>query len=29
MLEKKYQDHPDWAAYKAKTAAFVPWVRFL
>jgi steroid 5-alpha reductase family enzyme len=28
MLEKKYQNHPDWAAYKAKTAAFVPWMRF-
>jgi steroid 5-alpha reductase family enzyme len=29
MLEKKYQDHPDWKAYKQKTAAFVPFVKFL
>ncbi|MEI6173897.1 MAG: DUF1295 domain-containing protein [Bacteroidota bacterium] len=29
MLEKKYQEHPDWQEYKAKTAAFVPFVKFL
>ncbi|MDP1624009.1 MAG: DUF1295 domain-containing protein [Bacteroidales bacterium] len=29
MLEKKYRNHPDWADYKAKTAAFVPYIRFL
>jgi steroid 5-alpha reductase family enzyme len=29
MLEKKYKDHPDWNAYKQKTAAFVPFVTFL
>jgi steroid 5-alpha reductase family enzyme len=29
MLEKKYENHPDWADYKAKTAAFVPFVKFL
>lgn len=29
MLEKKYRNHPDWADYKAKTAAFVPFVKFL
>jgi steroid 5-alpha reductase family enzyme len=29
MLEKKYEDHPDWPVYKAKTAAFVPFMKFL
>ena len=29
MLEKKYLTHPDWADYKAKTAAFVPFMKFL
>lgn len=29
MLEKKYLSHPDWAAYQSKTAAFVPFVKFL
>jgi steroid 5-alpha reductase family enzyme len=29
MLEKKYENHPDWKAYKAKTAAFIPFVKFL
>ena len=29
MLEKKFQSHPDWAAYKSSTAAFVPWLKFL
>lgn len=29
MLEKKYQNHPDWKDYKQKTAAFVPFLRFL
>ena len=29
MLEKKYKNHPDWEEYKQKTAAFVPFVRFL
>jgi steroid 5-alpha reductase family enzyme len=29
MLEKKYREHPDWKEYKQKTAAFVPFVRFL
>lgn len=29
MLEKKHQNHPDWADYKAKTAAFIPFVKFL
>jgi steroid 5-alpha reductase family enzyme len=29
MLEKKYQNHPDWKEYKQKTAAFVPFIRFL
>jgi steroid 5-alpha reductase family enzyme len=29
MLEKKYQNHPDWAEYKAKTAAFLPFMKFL
>jgi steroid 5-alpha reductase family enzyme len=29
MLEKKYQNHPDWQEYKANTAAFVPFVKFL
>jgi steroid 5-alpha reductase family enzyme len=29
MLEKKYQNHPDWKEYKQKTAAFVPFVGFL
>ncbi|MCX6266314.1 MAG: DUF1295 domain-containing protein [Bacteroidetes bacterium] len=29
MLEKKQSNHPDWAEYKAKTAAFVPFIKFL
>jgi steroid 5-alpha reductase family enzyme len=29
MLEKKYQNHPEWQEYKANTAAFVPFVKFL
>jgi steroid 5-alpha reductase family enzyme len=29
MLEKKYRNHPQWNDYKQKTAAFVPFVRFL
>ncbi len=29
MLEKKYAGHPDWNDYKARTAAFVPFVKFL
>jgi steroid 5-alpha reductase family enzyme len=29
MLEKKFQGHPDWQAYKQRTAAFVPLVKFL
>lgn len=29
LLEKKYKNHPDWADYQAKTAAFVPFVKFL
>jgi steroid 5-alpha reductase family enzyme len=29
MLEKKYENHPDWADYKAKTAAFIPYMKFL
>jgi len=29
MLEKKYEGRPDWEEYKAKTAAFVPFARFL
>ena len=29
MLEKKYRDHPDWEEYKSKTAAFVPFLKFL
>ena len=29
MLEKKYQNNPDWKEYRQKTAAFVPFVRFL
>jgi steroid 5-alpha reductase family enzyme len=29
MLEKKYENHPDWADYKAKTAAFFPYIKFL
>jgi steroid 5-alpha reductase family enzyme len=29
MLEKKYNDHPDWNEYKQKTAPFVPFLRFL
>ncbi|MEI7499939.1 MAG: DUF1295 domain-containing protein [Bacteroidota bacterium] len=28
MLEKKYQNHPDWKEYKAKTAPFVPYLKF-
>ncbi len=28
MLEKKYQHHPDWPDYKAKTAPFIPFVKF-
>ena len=29
MLEKKHESRPGWEAYKAKTAAFVPFVKFL
>ncbi len=29
MLEKKYEGRPDWEEYKAKTAAFVPFVKGL
>jgi len=29
MLEKRYAGRPDWEAYKAKTAPFVPFVKFL
>jgi steroid 5-alpha reductase family enzyme len=29
MLEKKYKNHPDWKEYSQKTAAFVPFVKFL
>ena len=29
MLEKKYQNHPDWDEYKKKTAVFVPFLKFL
>jgi steroid 5-alpha reductase family enzyme len=29
MLEKKYEGHPDWEEYKKKTAAFVPFMKFL
>jgi len=29
MLEKKYSGRPDWEEYKRKTAAFVPFVKFL
>lgn len=29
LLEKKYENHPDWADYKAKTAPFVPYLHFL
>ncbi|MCX6281695.1 MAG: DUF1295 domain-containing protein [Bacteroidetes bacterium] len=29
MLEKKYSGRPDWEDYKRKTAAFVPFVKFL
>lgn len=29
MLEKKLCNHPDWDEYKSKTAAFVPYVKFL
>jgi steroid 5-alpha reductase family enzyme len=28
MLEKKYKNHPNWNDYKAKTAAFVPFLKF-
>ncbi len=29
MLEKKYKGRPDWEAYKRKTPAFIPFVKFL
>jgi steroid 5-alpha reductase family enzyme len=29
MLEKKYAGRPDWEEYKAGTAAFVPYMKFL
>jgi len=29
MLEKKYQGHAEWEEYKKRTAAFVPFIRFL
>jgi len=29
MLEKKFSGRPDWEEYKKKTAAFVPFVKFL
>jgi steroid 5-alpha reductase family enzyme len=29
MLEKKYSGRPDWEEYKKKTAAFIPFVKFL
>jgi len=29
MLEKKFESRPGWEEYKAKTAAFVPFIRFL
>jgi steroid 5-alpha reductase family enzyme len=29
MLEKKYENHPDWPAYKQNTPTFVPFVKFL
>lgn len=29
MLEKKYSGRPDWEDYKRRTAAFVPFVKFL
>jgi len=29
LLEKKFRGHPEWEEYKAKTAAFVPYVKFL
>jgi len=29
MLEKKYEGRPDWEKYKAETAAFFPFVKFL
>jgi len=29
MLEQKYKGRPDWEAYKKKTAAFVPFMKFL
>ncbi|MEI7526605.1 MAG: DUF1295 domain-containing protein, partial [Mariniphaga sp.] len=29
MLEKKYEGRSDWEEYKSKTAAFVPFVKFL
>ncbi len=28
MLEKKYENHPDWANYKLNTAAFIPFIKF-
>ncbi len=29
MLEKKYEGRPDWEEYKSRTAAFVPFIKFL
>ena len=29
MMEKNFASHPDWPAYRERTAAFVPFVRFL
>jgi steroid 5-alpha reductase family enzyme len=29
MLEKKLENHPDWPDYKSKTAAFIPFLKFL
>ena len=28
MLEKKFENHPEWASYKEKTPVFFPFVRF-